>query len=553
MNPAKHHWFLALSIRWKLQLGFFLVTMITTIYNRVLASRELTKMEDIARASGVSESVLEQMAASHTAYIFNSVWESGIEFAVQFLVIGLVAQRLVRPIRALVAALEAVANRDLGQGVTRTSQDEIGALEVGFNGVRDTLNELMRGIDQGVRRMSQSVHQIARISHETAEIGRKEQSRSAEVDTATRELHATSEQVRALANVLAERAETTESQARDGIGKVETSVAELRDTADLVDRTAGEVLALRREAETIHRIADSIKDIAGQTNLLALNAAIEAARAGEAGRGFAVVADEVRKLAERTTRSAGEVTGIIRQLDDKVGQVSASMEGVVAHVRDSALVASETATVIATMSETAGETARTGRDISRASDEQLARFSDLAATLNKLFQTLGENAAKVDTTAAIGDNLTLVSEQLHQLIAGFRFEPAQPAPPAADEKRRHPRGISPMLARIDQPEDRVEAVVIDASQTGLRLRLKAPLAGTDLDLDLLPPADDAARYREQSPSRLRGRVKWQHPVDGQIQCGIEIVADDAGRQALERAIAYFGLPADYANQSPETS
>jgi methyl-accepting chemotaxis protein len=81
-------WFLSLSIRWKLQFGFFLVTMVTTVYNRMLASHELGQMVEIARSNGVSAKVVSQLEANHSAYIFNSFWESGIEFALQFMLIG---------------------------------------------------------------------------------------------------------------------------------------------------------------------------------------------------------------------------------------------------------------------------------------------------------------------------------------------------------------------------------------------------------------------------------------------------------------------------------
>jgi len=92
------NWFLALSIRWKLQLGFFTVTMITTVYNRILAAHELGAMVEIARSNGVAAEVVRQLEENHSAYIFNSFWESGIEFVLQFFVIGLVASLFVKPI-----------------------------------------------------------------------------------------------------------------------------------------------------------------------------------------------------------------------------------------------------------------------------------------------------------------------------------------------------------------------------------------------------------------------------------------------------------------------
>src|ERR1019366_3593999 len=95
------NWFLSLSIRWKLQFGFFLVTMVTTVYNRMLASHELGQMVDIARTNGVNAQVISHLEANHSSYIVNSFWESGLEFALQFFLIGLVAGVFVRPIQTL--------------------------------------------------------------------------------------------------------------------------------------------------------------------------------------------------------------------------------------------------------------------------------------------------------------------------------------------------------------------------------------------------------------------------------------------------------------------
>ena len=116
--------FLSLSIKWKLQLGFFMVTMLTTIYNRWLASHEMGKLIDIARADHVNQNVIAQLEANHSAYIFNSFWESGIEFAVQFVIIGAVAGFMVKPIKALCQALKAVEQGDLTRGVENKSLDE---------------------------------------------------------------------------------------------------------------------------------------------------------------------------------------------------------------------------------------------------------------------------------------------------------------------------------------------------------------------------------------------------------------------------------------------
>ena len=162
MNSFRN-WFLALGMRWKLQLGFFVVTMITTIYNRMLASHELTKMTDIAIEGSVPQAIVDRLIANHDAYIFNSIWESGFEFALQFFLIGFVASRMVAPIVKLKAALISMRDGDMTYVVEQTSLDEIGSLQTSFNQVRGTLNEILHEIDGSGKKMGQSAYQIAKI------------------------------------------------------------------------------------------------------------------------------------------------------------------------------------------------------------------------------------------------------------------------------------------------------------------------------------------------------------------------------------------------------
>ena len=107
------NWFLGLSIRWKLQIGFFTVTMVTTLYNRWIASIELQKMIEIAQQGGATAQVVQRLQDDYNNFLFNSIWESGIEFALQFLLIGMLAALFVKPIQALVVALKKVAQGNL--------------------------------------------------------------------------------------------------------------------------------------------------------------------------------------------------------------------------------------------------------------------------------------------------------------------------------------------------------------------------------------------------------------------------------------------------------
>ncbi|HTH39714.1 MAG TPA: methyl-accepting chemotaxis protein, partial [Rhodocyclaceae bacterium] len=214
------HWFLKMSIRWKLQLGFFVVTMITTIFNRLLATHELTLMIDIARAGNVAPEVLKQMVDNRSDYIFNSFWESGIEFGAQFLFIGIVATLFVKPIQALRDAMQAMAKGDLVHTIKQSAEDEVGQLQIAFNSMRQRFSGILREIEDSGKQMHQSAFQITTIAREIADVSRKEESRSAEVSAATQALNGIAHQVQDHASSAIEQSAQLENQGRAGIDSV---------------------------------------------------------------------------------------------------------------------------------------------------------------------------------------------------------------------------------------------------------------------------------------------------------------------------------------------
>ena len=290
----------AISIKWKMQLGFLAVTMITTVYSRTLASFELERLVDIAREQNVDAVVVAMMEARHDLYIFNSLWESALEFVVQFMVIGLVATIFVRPILALCEALKNVEHGDLRTPLLITRTDEIGTLQESFNSMQAKLAQMISSIDKNSVEMGQSAFQMSAMSHEIALTSKTEATRAEEVNRATATLKETSDLVSQLAETAVDRSSRTDSHAHDGRQAVRCNITAMEQAESEVNRAAQEIAELDAAAEQIFEITAVITNIADQTNLLALNAAIEAARAGEQGRGFAVVAGIV--AATRTER-----------------------------------------------------------------------------------------------------------------------------------------------------------------------------------------------------------------------------------------------------------
>ncbi|TPW16949.1 MAG: methyl-accepting chemotaxis protein [Halothiobacillaceae bacterium] len=307
-------WFLSMSIRWKLQFAFFMVTMVTIVINRVVGYGELKLVTDIVRARVTNPELMAELEQQLTHYIVASFWQSGIEFVVLFGIIAVLANFFVAPIKALCRALDGIERGDLTHTVPNNSRDEIGILERNFNSMLKNLTDLIRGIEENGKQMSNSSFQIASISHEIAAGGEEEKKRSDEVASATEELRNVTESIKALAEQAAQRAVNTDERAQQGMAIIRGNINEMNDAVSQVSTASQQVSALSESAQKIYNIIGTIRTIAEQTNLLALNAAIEAARAGEQGRGFAVVADEVRNLATRTKTSTGEISGIINSV-----------------------------------------------------------------------------------------------------------------------------------------------------------------------------------------------------------------------------------------------
>lgn len=484
-----------------------------------------------------------ELSEARSEILVNSVMIVLVAIGLTLFIIRLITV----PVGKVVDAAEQLAKGNLTLTFNIESKDEMGHMLHAVKNTSVALSNVMQEIDYCSKYMGQSAFQVAKISNEIAEVSRQQESRSNEVNQAMSMLHEISSDVSVRGSNAVNLSRQVEAMAQEGIASVRGNIRSMEETTEQVNRSSGEVRELEQAAQQIYSIANTIKDIAGQTNLLALNAAIEAARAGEQGRGFAVVADEVRKLAERTTTSATEVGEIIGTLSSKVQLVAETMNVVVEKVRVTQDEAGKTAETIEKIASNAVETAQANQGISDISRQQLEQFSLLESTLKTLFVILQESAAKTTVSATIGEDLRMVTERLNRIVQGFTFVSASHLEVVEHDKRRAPRVHNSLLVKASQGAVQLDGVSSDFSMVGLRLRLPAKIDEQQpLSLQIILPDDDLNHYSRQEPIQIKARVAWQREQEGRYVCGVEFIqVDEPRRKALQACYDFFHKTASY--------
>lgn len=379
----------------------------------------------ISDIQGEERALLAQRTASMNAAKFLSltillaggVIATLLAMSVAFVMSRSIAGRL----QQVVEVARSIAQGRLDSRIQQGGRDEIGVLLDAFATMQERLREMIGQIRVGAGQLVEAAQNISSASTQLS-VSTQEQSQAASSMAATvEELTVSINHVADNANEAHALSSDSGRQSAEGGAVIQETLASMQSIADTVQGAAAQIAELGQQSDQISSIVNVIKEIADQTNLLALNAAIEAARAGEQGRGFAVVADEVRLLAQRTANSTQEITEMIKKIQAGTRNAVSNMEVGVQQVSGGLEQASQAGDAIVAIRQASGRVVDVVDQISLALREQTVASQDVARNVERIAQMSVHNSEAVAETSRTAQGLQQLALTLEKQVASFRF------------------------------------------------------------------------------------------------------------------------------------
>ncbi len=415
----------------------FLLTTMRNSQNSYLKAAE--------RLIQYQEELCNQAAQATTSTVIETQTLIIAILVVTFLLVAstsiIISKSIINPLSQLTEVSKIVSQGNLTVTVPVTSKDEIGEVAQSFNTVITNMKTIILKLTEAIHATANAATQISSSSEETAAGAQEQSAQITEIASAVEEMSKTIVENSKNATFAAEKTKATGNKAHEGGQVVTQTIDGMNRVDDVVSKSAKLVYTLGQNSDKIGEIVQVIDEIADQTNLLALNAAIEAARAGEQGRGFAVVADEVRKLAERTTKATKEIAEMIKQIQKDTNNAVSAMEQGTKEVENAKTLVNRSGAVLKEIIDSAQQLTDIVNQVAVASEQQSSTAEQISKNITSISAITQQSTTGIQQIAQAAENLSQLTEQLQQIVSQFQVNETETFYRTSDTTRKKDKSV----------------------------------------------------------------------------------------------------------------
>ncbi|WKW34513.1 methyl-accepting chemotaxis protein [Pseudomonas viridiflava] len=401
-----------------------LMASISEMLQQTDQTRSTLQQQSIATAASADELAAAQVVSAKREQ--NTAVMQLLSVALVVLLIGIFAafvitRQITVPLNDTVIAARRIAEGDLTQDTATTRQDELGLLQNTMQHMTVSLRGLIGGIGNGITQIATAAEELSAGSEQTSAGVAQQKNEVDQVATAMNEMASTVQEVARNTEDASKAAKQASERAAHGSSVVQHATREIGQLAGEVKELGQAMQRLTEDSGKIGSVIDVIKAVAEQTNLLALNAAIEAARAGEQGRGFAVVADEVRSLAQRTQNSTTEIEALIQALQQGTGAASGLMDASLQRTEGTVVLARQAEQALVEINQSISTIEQMSQQISASAEQQSAVTEEINRSVLSVRDIADQSAAATEQSAASTVELARLGSDLQNMVARFRI------------------------------------------------------------------------------------------------------------------------------------
>ena len=382
-------------------------------------SAALTKLIDLQLSESGRFTAEAQQTLANTVWLFITVVV--LVSLVLLLLSVLVSRSIQRPLSNLQSTIVAVGQHsDLRLRATVTGQDEIAQTAAAFNQTVSRVQQFFAELSQAVAQLAAASEEMSTISHQVSNTAFEQEQQANLIATAINQMSAAIQEVANSAQLTSDQANQTDAQTQQGVQQVNANIIAITRLSEAIQSAGTVISQLNSETDKISQVLSVIQSIAAQTNLLALNAAIEAARAGEAGRGFAVVADEVRTLATNTQQATESIRSMIDKLQGAAREAVSAMTESQGHAEGSVHNAEQAGTVLEQIKQSISAIVDMNVQISTATEQQTIVAEEINRNITDFNGSIGEVSRSSAQSAEASEALAELAARLRTQAASFQ-------------------------------------------------------------------------------------------------------------------------------------